>query len=424
MKVFRFPAARHLFLVGMLSLSAQSHAQTPSAGTNRPGTSDSGDIEQRLQVRIERALEKDASPPTLGSPSGYHWVFLMQSARYKDSNVRFTSMRRGVQRWLDTLAQSRRAWPAGSVRDTVSFVPYHFNILGDARGRQQPLAPSLADLSALKQRVPGEPLDDKYGDGQTYRDGHDWRLAMTQTLGWLAKNDIPLRHTIIVVIDWNDLAQAPQQLADGTARAGESKYLTLPQNAAPWAEYTAAMTRAGFAPRNLETVQAGNLEYDIAVFRRSDLAPLPAQNTTDKVIIEEPPLRGGGLVPVILLAALGGAALLALRPHRFQINGSPQELKFLGRNSLAICGANARGAAADGAVRLPPEDAPDAPDRALAYVKTDLLGKLSVANGAYQVRAANGFKATPTGALLTAPNGRVELRNGDDVVAHISIKKG
>ena len=191
-------------------LSAPARAQTappaPAATQGAPGTSDSGELKNRLIYRTRKLLEARpaiANPDQLGAPGGFNWVILMQVARYSNSNQRLTNMRRGAQDFIEQLAQSRRAQNGAPVEDTVSVLPYHFGLLGEARGRVQPLRNYLDDTSKLKASVPSLPQDDAY-QGRKWRDGHDWRASMQQTLDWMQGSDLDPKNTIFIVLDWND----------------------------------------------------------------------------------------------------------------------------------------------------------------------------------------------------------------------------
>lgn len=437
MKLFCLNFFKTCCLLAIFACTAHAQNATPAPTLPRAGTSDSGAMKNRLRFRIERALGTEGTQ--LGMFNGYHWIFLVQVARYRDSNVRFTDQRRGLQAFLDELVQARRAWPPATVEDTVSIIPYHFNILGSAGERQKPLRDFLTDTTALKQRVPGQPQDDKYGDGQMYRDGHDWRHAMTQTLDWMKKEDIPVQNSILVVLDWNDLAQAPQQSASGTNAVGPSKYLVMPQNAELWKQFTGTMQDNGLEPKNLETVQVGNLEYDMAVFTAEDARPIkrqltpplivPAAQTRDKATPVETKNSGGGGAWLLLLPLLAIGAFVASKgfaAHGVKLNDKSFGMRAFGPTAtLEILGANGKARSGQLSYVLPESAAPTTPTGALAMVKVNLMGKIQVSSGAYQVKSSRGFKAMTNNSIeMTLPNGAFELRDGSDqLVTIIEVKR-
>jgi hypothetical protein len=343
---------------------------------------------------------------------------------------------------------SRKGWPVGTVGDTVSIIPYHFNLLGAASERDKPLRDFLADASQLKQMVPGQPRNDTYGDGQIYRDGHDWRNAMMQTLDWMKKEDISVQNAIIVVLDWNDLAQAPQHTANGVNKAGASKYLTLPQNAARWQAFNKIMQSNGIAPKNLETVQVGNLEYDMAVFAVNHVQPIgsvltstPTASPTSTVaptpiVTPTPPQKDGklkldGMVPAILLLVilLVAGAFVAFRGFAMQglkVNDKNFAMRAFGPTAtLAILGIQGRPKAGQLSCVLPESAVPHGPSGTLATIQVNLMGKVQVSKGAYQVKASQGFKALPNGgAEMIATKGTFELRDSSDqLVTLINVRR-
>lgn len=406
-------------------------APPPSNASTRAGTSDSGDMRRRLRFRAEQALGE--AGPTLGQPNGYHWIFLVQVAHYRDSNVRFTDMRRGLQLFLNELVVSRRDWKPEEVGDTVSIIPYHFNLLGAPRDRQQLLRDFLKDSTPLQQRVPGQPQDDKYGDGIVYRDGHDWRRAMMQTLAWMEKEDIPAQNTIIVVLDWNDLAQAPQQTANGAPGVGPSKNLVQPQNPALWKAYTSAMQENNFPVKNLATVQVGNLEYDMAVFAPKDLKPLaavvPASTTSNAAPVNQTSGGGGGAALLFFIPLLAAAAFVlkqGFATHGLKINDKTFALRAFGNTStLDILGPGGRARAGQLSYVLPENAAPLAGAAMQAQIKVNLMGKIQVVKGASSVKENRGFKAATNGGVeMMGNSGQFELRDGNDrLLTIINVKR-
>ena len=412
--------------------SAQQTAATPGAATVTAGSSDSGELERRLLFRARRALRENgaaARSDKLGAPDGYHWIILMQVARYSDSNVRLTNMRRGAQRFLDALVESRQGLAPAQVSDTVSVLPYHFSLLGEQRGRVKPLSDYLNDVSDLKKSVPGSPQDDKY-QNQNWRDGHDWRAAMQQTLQWMKATDIEPRQSIIIVLDWNDLAQAPLTLADGSkpARPATDADLVLPSNPARYQRFAAAMQGAGFDPKqNLETVQVGNLEYDLAVFTPQKLESI-ADAAPSAIVAPTPATAsktessGGGLILLPILLLLGGAAFYGMKPVSFRLDETEtRSVSALPAKTLPILGArtDAKGAH----FRVPGANIDT--DRPLAVFSTDFSKKLTVADGACQARGLEGFDQTPGGLKLRGQNGELELVEpvSGRVLTTISVRK-
>ncbi len=457
-----------LCLLSSLLLNAAAQAQPAEAGspegapqdatpvavagaspgaTVRAGSSDSGELYQRLRFRVERALSERlgerGAPGELGPAGGFHWIILMQSARYPDSNVRFTDMRRGVQSFLQALAEARRSRGQADVSDTISLIPYHFNILGTPRERLLPLREFLQDPKPLKARVPGAPLADIY-QKSSWQDGHDWRSAMEQALEWAKRSDVEVKHAIFIVLDWNDLAQAPNLRAEGTRAQATGDALVLPQNKALYAKYLRAMSEAGLdGTANLETVQVGNIEYDMAVLSTRDLQPLPsaaqaapaAQPTAaptpcppgttasaQGTCIED---EGSGAGLLLFLIPLGGAAFLALRPRRVQFDsGHIEALRAVGRDTLDIV-IEGGGSSARPRYVLPTRgpSLAGAPSQALARVKLGLPDKIVVSDGAFKVSPLRGFKPTAGGHLLTGRSGDFALLSNNQQVAVINIKR-
>ena len=402
-------------------------AQTPIAA----GSSDSGELERRLLFRARKALRENgnANFQNLGAPHGYHWIILMQVARYSDSNVRLTNMRRGAQRFLQALAQSRAGLPPAQVADTVSVLPYHFSLLGEARDRVQPLRDYLSDVAELKKSVPGSPQDDKY-QGQLWRDGHDWRAAMGQTLDWMNATDLEPRQTIIIVLDWNDLAQAPLTLADGTkpARPATDADLVLPSNPARYQAFTRAMQSAGFDPKkNLETVQVGNLEYDLAVFTPRKLEPLggnsaPVATSAPTAATGNGSGNGGSWILLPILLLLGGAAFYLMKPVNFRLDETESRVvSALPAKTLPVLGAQTQSSGAH--FRVPGVNIDT--DRPLAVFATDFSKKLLVQNGALNARSLEGFDSTPNGLKLRGQSGELELVDSASgrALATISVRK-
>ena len=420
------------FLILLFGAWGRSAYAQPNAA-NAPvaaGSSDSGELERRLLFRARKALREngDANFQNLGAPHGYHWIILMQVARYSDSNVRLTNMRRGTQRFLEALAQSRQNLPPAQVGDTVSVLPYHFSLLGEARGRVQPLRDYLNDVPNLKKSVPGSPQDDKY-QHQGWRDGHDWRAAMEQTLSWMNATDLDPRQTIIIVLDWNDLAQAPLTLADGTkpARPATDADLVLPSNPARYQAFTTAMENAGFDPKkNLETVQVGNLEYDLAVFTPRKLEPIggdtaPVATVTPAATAATPNSNGGSWILLPILLLLGGAAFYLMKPVNFRLDETESRVvSALPAKTLLILGA---GTQANGAHFRVPVNLDT--DRPLAVFATDFSKKLLVQNGALNARGLEGFDSTPGGLRLRGQSGELELVDSASgrALATISVRK-
>ncbi len=416
-------------------LLAQQSAATPPASTILAGSSDSGELEKRLLFRARKALRENgdaANADRLGAPNGYHWIILMQVARYSDSNVRLTNMRRGTQRFLEALVQSRQGLAPAAVSDTVSVLPYHFSLLGEARGRVKPLRDYLGDVSNLKKSVPGSPQDDRY-QNQNWRDGHDWRAAMQQTLQWMNSIDIEPRQTIIIVLDWNDLAQAPLTLADGTkpARPATDSDLILPSNSQRFQSFATAMKDAGFDPKkSLETVQVGNLEYDLAVFTPQKLESIGGATTaaTPGVAAVAPAKKpessggSGGLIALPILLLLGGAAFYLMKPVSFRLDETEtRSVSALPAKTLPILGARTEASGAH--FRVP--NANIDTDRPLAVFSTDFSKKLSVADGACKARSLEGFDSTPTGLKLRGQRGELELVEpvSGRVLTTISVRK-
>lgn len=410
---------------------------TNSAPTVNAGSSDSGDFHARLLFRVQRALEERLGAdavPSLGKAGGLHWIFLIQVARYPDSNVRMTGLRRGVQLFLDDLINARKAWAPGEVNDTVSLLPYHFNLLGEPRERLTKLSEYLTNPAPLKERVPGQPQADTY-QKFPWQDGHDWRASMQQMLEWAGKNDVDLRHAVVIVLDWNDLAQAPMTRADGTKAPANNRDLVLPENKARYDAHLAALSAAGFdGAKGLETVQVGNLEYDMAVFTRPDLAPLPSGSpppsdcppgtvrNTDGACVPPPPPPP--ILPLIILVGISAAvAALFLRPHRIRLNDeSIESLRLLGRDRLDIIVEGGETKAPARFV-LSQREVPNAPEGALATIKLAFPGKIVVSGGAFVVKPSSGFKEAPGGLLLTSRNGEFELFTNDRRITVISLRR-
>ena len=358
----------------------------------------------------------------------------MQVARYSDSNVRLTNMRRGTQRFLEALTQSRQGLAPAQVTDTVSVLPYHFSLLGEPRGRVRPLRDYLSDVSDLKKSVSGSPQDDKY-QNQLWRDGHDWRAAMQQTLEWMKATDLEPRQSVIIVLDWNELAQAPLTLADGTkpARPATDADLVLPSNPKRYQAFAAAMQNAGFDPKkNLETVQVGNLEYDLAVFTPQRLEPImgapttaatpPVAATAAPAKKEAPSGGNGGLILLPVLLLLGGAAFYLMKPVNFRLDETESRVvSALPVRTLPILGAKTEASGAHFRVANASIDT----DRPLAVISTDFSKKLVVADGACQARGLEGFDQTPKGIQLRGQTGELELVDPTSgrVIATISLRK-
>jgi hypothetical protein len=400
----------------------------------RAGTSDSGDLRNRLRKRVQDVLlaANDPEALRLGSPGGYHWVFLIQVAKYPDSNVRFTDMRRGVQAFLDDLVSERAKWSSGQVQDTVSLIPYHFNLLREPKDRVKQLSEFLNSPSALKQLVPGEPQNDRY-KGTVWQDGHDWRAALQQTLKWMPAVDFSTQNTIIVVLDWNNLAQAPQTHAEGLRAIAKDDELVIPANMARYASYLKVLQESGLdvedVKKGLETVQVGNLEYDMAVFTAAKLTPLPTSTLSSTAT--PPPIGGsngdggaGGVFGLIILGALGaGLAYIFLRPHRIRINDDKVEtLKLYGRSSLDLVGENVV-SKAPAQYQLSRREAPHAPEQALATIYLVFPGQIRVKDGAYLAKTSSGLKEVPGGLLMTGRTAEFELRSGDRLVTLIGLKR-
>jgi len=407
-----------------------------------PGTSDSGELGNRILFRVRRALDDGQSSPqnvatsrNLGVAGGYNWIVLMQVSRYRDSNARLTNMRRGVQRFLDALASSRKSWPREQVGDTVTVWPYHFAPLGEARGRVVPLVGALDGISELKEAVPGSPQEDEY-QGRKWLDGHDWRGAMHHTLDWMKQSDIEAKHTVVVVLDWNDLAQAPQTLADGTRPTSRAtdKDLVLPTNPVRFKAFADAMQNAGLDPKqNLETVQVGNLEYDLAVFAPKNLEPLPvvsptqgatptATSTAEGAETGTGGNGGGALILIPLLALLGGAGFFLTRPVNFRLDeNESRQVAALPAKTLPILGKNTQASGAHYRLSNVNIDT----DRPLALIGTDFSKKLTVTNGALAARNSSGFASTPSGLKLTGQSGDFDLvdSSNDRVVASVSVRR-
>lgn len=402
---------------------AQQSAATPPAGSPATsalaGSSDSGELEKRLLFRARKALRENgaaANADKLGAPNGYHWIILMQVARYSDSNVRLTNMRRGTQRFLDALVESRQGLAPAQVTDTVSVLPYHFSLLGEPRGRVKPLRDYLNNVSELKKSVPGSPQDDNY-QNQNWRDGHDWRAAMQQTLDWMKSTDMEPRKSVIIVLDWNDLAQAPLTLADGTkpAKPATDADLVLPSNSKRYQAFAAAMQDAGFDPKkNLETVQVGNLEYDLAVFTPQKLEPIAGTTAAATAPVataaptKKPEASGGSgaLIALPILLILGGAAFFLMKPVSFRLDETEtRSVSALPAKTLPILGARTDASGAHFRVASANIDT----DRPLAVFSTDFSKKLIVADGACKARSLEGFDQTPTGLKLRGQSGELEL---------------
>ena len=420
-----------IFLLLLATFCApRAHAQPANNGAPiLAGSSDSGELERRLLFRARKALREsgDANAEALGAPNAYNWIILMQVARYSDSNVRLTNMNRGVQRFLEALVQSRQAATGGQVRDTVSILPYHFSLLGDRQ--VTPLSSYLSDVSTLKRRVPDSPQNDNY-QGQSWRDGHDWRNAMQQTLDWLPTVDLEPRHTVVIVLDWNGLAQAPITLANGTkpARPATDADLVLPSNAKLYQAFSDAMIKSGFDPKkNLENVQVGTLEYNLAVFVPKDLEALSSASkapaTTPATPTPKPASGGsGGWILLPILAGLGAVAFFLTRPVNFRLDESEtRSVSALPVKTLPILGArtDAKGAH----FRVP--NANIDTDRPLAVFSTDFSKKLSVQNGALNARSIEGFDQTPNGLKLRGQKGELELVDSatNRVLTTISVRK-
>ncbi len=404
------------------------------------GTSDSGDVLKRLLFRARKALEERGVPSAqagaLGAPGGYHWIIMTQVARYGDSNARLTNTRRGIEGFIDALAQSRRNLPPAQVRDTLTVWPYHFSILGDKRGAIQPLAEALRDTSNLKKSVAVSPQDDEY-QGRKWSDGHDWRAALQKTLGWMEQNDLDPKSTILLVLDWNDLAQAPQTLSDGTRpeTPATDKDLVLESNPQRFAAFAKAMGDAGLNPKqSLETVQVGNLEYDMSVFAPQKLEPLTGEVAapTAKAVGATPlPSQtegntgGGGsavLLILPLLALLGGALFWVARPVNFRLDEQEsRQVAALPARTLPILGKDTPAKGAH--YRLPGVTFDT--DRPLALIQSDFSKKLLVSNGALSAQNSEGFQSTPTGLKLTGQRGDFDLIDTATgrIVASVSVRK-
>lgn len=423
-----------LFLLLLVTICApRAHAQpAPAATNNTPilaGSSDSGELERRLLFRARKALREsgDANADNLGAPNAYNWIILMQVARYSDSNVRLTNMNRGVQRFLEALVQSRQSETGGQVKDTVSILPYHFSLLGDRQVTA--VASYLSDVSTLKRRVPDSPQNDNY-QNQSWRDGHDWRNAMQQTLDWMPTVDLEPRHSIVIVLDWNGLAQAPITLANGTkpAQPATDADLVLPGNTKLYQAYSEAMIKSGFDPKkNLENVQVGTLEYNLAVFASKDLEPMGNAAKAPAPTAATPTPKaasggGGGWILLPILALLGAAAFFLMRPVNFRLDESEtRSVSALPAKTLPILGARTDASGAH--FRVPNVNIDT--DRPLAVFSTDFSKKLSVQNGALNARSIEGFEQTSNGLKLRGQTGELELVDSatNRVLTTISVRK-
>lgn len=430
------------FISGMtvypLPSSAQEPTQTPSATdvnkqggaaptTAAAGTSDSGPMKDRLRFRVARTL--GTSGPTLGQPGGYHWIFLVQVARYPDSNVRFTNVKSGIEAFLSDLDASRQTWPSATTQDTVSIIPYHFNILGESRARKQLL---IGNLTSIKERVPDAPVSDIYGDGQRYRDGHDWRNALMQTLTWMEQTDTEASRAIIVVLDWNSVIQPPQLRDDGTKAVGDASYLVVPENQERMKVFRAALKRVGIQERNLETVQVGNLEYAMGVFAAQNLQPLPVPQPTTPTATPRPTPgggTGGGIDwgqswPLLLLVPVMVLLFNFVKPHSLKINNDRTfEVRALGGKTLELLGPN--GKSKSGTLSLALPDAPYGGNAPLAHIGVDWRGRVLVTKGALRVKPLSGFKRTTNDIIeLTGPNGQFEMRDSSDqLIKVVSVRR-
>lgn len=420
-------------------VTAPSSVSAVSAGDSSraiPGTSDSGQLEDRMVFRVRRALEQKsdkAGAAALGAPGGYNWIVLMQVSRYSDSNVRLTNMRRGVQRFLDALAAARRGRPAAQVRDTITVLPYHFNLLNASANSVRPLRDFLDSEQELKKLVPGDPQDDRY-QNQLWRDGHDWRAALQQTVGWMAKNDLDPSHTIIVVLDWNNLSQAPATLANGAkpATPATDSDLVLPTNQAKFAAYSETLRNAGFAPnQNLETVQVGRLEYDMAVFTPRDLTALPVSTETvnPTPIPTSDGIGGGGggggslawIVPIILLLGGIGIVFFLTRPIAFKLDEiETRSVTVLPTKTLPLLGSRTE---PKGVHYRVPGVTLDT-ERPLATISAALPNKIIVTSGALNVQNSEGFDQTPNGLKLRGRRGEFDLVDSSTgrVITSVSLR--
>ncbi|HEY0072687.1 MAG TPA: hypothetical protein VGB77_01205 [Abditibacteriaceae bacterium] len=437
MQIFRRQATywRCWFLLAISGALQAQNAAPPVApiATPRTSTSYSKEFHQRLRKRIEEAVGKfgPGAKEQLGAPGGLHWIFLLQVARYPGGNVRQSNTKKGMDALIGDLIATRQKWSPGQVNDTISFIPYHFNILGSAGNRQKNLSEFLARPDDLKAAINVAPQADKY-QGKLWKDGHDWRAALQQTLEWMQKNDIEPRHSVIVVVDWDDVVQAPQTLDNGSRAQATSNDLVQPENKKLYDQYLATLQQAGFdGKQNLSTVQAGTLEYAVGIFTTTDLAPLPTPSPPPPPTPTPTPIGGGGNrdngggppLWLLLLPLLAAAAAILGRSHRVKINGERVEfLRLLGRDHIDII-VEGGTSNAPANYALTARSVGHTPATALATIRLAFPGKITVTNGAFTLNKISGFQEVPGGLLLTASKGEAELLYNGQRATILTIEK-
>ena len=401
-------------------------------------SSNSDVFRQQLKARVGEALGKRKQ--RFDSP--FHFVFLVQVARYSQSDPRLSDLQSGLQAFIERdLLASRRTQSPAQVADTVSLVRYHFNApIQNASGEPNPIAKPvwnlplrdfLGDAAPLKRKFTFDALPDRFGDGQLYLDGHDWRRALMGAVAELGKQPMRLSNAVFIVIDWNSLSQSPVVRATGQRVAkADDKFLVAPQNPALYSSFKDAMTKAGLSDAaegdGLETVQVGPLEYAMNVFTSSDLTPIasetPAPPTT-KTTKPQPVESGGSAWPLLLFALpLGAFLFLGLRPTRLRLNESKVvSLSFLRAREVAILGTNGKAPAKGEHIAF---SLAGAPTSTLATLRVNLRGQVSAHDGSYSVANVSGFAPSGNGLLLGGATGQIDIKpRGGGPGARLSVKK-
>lgn len=438
-------------LAVLLALSSPVLAQNaPPTATPAPvpsvvaRSSNSDEFRRQLRLRIGDALQKRGQ----SFDHSFDFVFLVQVARYSQSDPRLSDLQSGLQAFLERdLLAARRSKPRAGVNDTISLVRYHFNApVQEASGQTNvsaapvwglPLRDYLDDAAPLKKKFTFDALPDRYGDGQMYLDGHDWRRALMDGVREFNKQPLRSQNAVFVVLDWNSLSQAPMVRASG-AGAGKAneKFLVAPQNAALYGNFKTQMTRAHlFDAANgdgLETVQVGELEYAMNVFSRPDLSPVDAAPATAPPVAAHSqtpappppsPSGGGSAWPLLLfLLPVGAFLFLGLRPTRLRLNNSKVvSLSFLRAREVAIIGQNGKVEPHLPHFALP---LPAAPTSALATLRVDLLGHISAHDGSYSVQNVQGFAPSGDGLRLGGASGELDIKpRAGGAGARLAVKK-
>jgi len=282
----RLPGLGFLLGVGLALSSAQLQAQTGTSGApagdpSAPNSqviqplgsgSNAPRVARLLLDRIRAALREKGLSAT--SKAGFHWVFLVQVANYPTrGDVRHQDRSSGLEELLKAIVESRRSWTPEERNDTIAVLRYHFDLLDRLPVAERSGISSYLNESGLNALFRTIPKTDSPGmyKGQLYKDGHDWRRSLLQTVkslqeaGWT-------NNTVIVVLDWSDINQPPRFPANG----GEVRPDRTGLLAAEDPDYINTLTAAGFNPSQvLRGDEVASFRYYTGVFVSKELKPLP-----------------------------------------------------------------------------------------------------------------------------------------------------